>query len=322
MPKPDIEPLSERQWSRIERDLFARVEQRAIEPAAAQTRGDAPPRWRTARVAVALVLAGAAAAIGGGVAVRWVTSAAPAHEVVASPSRITTDSAGSHLNVGEATLDVGPQSAVSVRGDDAHGVTLVLERGRVECEVPPRQGRPPFAVEAGDVVVRVVGTHFAVTRGVSSTEVEVQRGVVQITEGAERVDVHAGETWPAASPRPPLSAPAVQAPAPSPAAPTHDPTPSAPSGAAAVSTSSPNPRDRYAAASRLEATRPDQAIAIYQELAAKGGPWGMNALFAEGRLEADRGYPDDARRRLGEYLLRYPSGPNADDARQLVQRLR
>lgn len=322
MRKPDIEPLSERQWSRVERELFARIEQEAAEPAAAQARGEELPRWRAARVAAALVLAGAAAAIGGGVAMRWVTPGAPTHEVAASPSRITTDAAGSHLNVGEATLDVGPQSTVSVRGDDAHGVTLVVQRGRVECEVPPRHGRPPFAVEAGDVMVRVIGTHFAVTRGASSTEVDVQRGVVQVTEGAERVDVHAGETWPAASRRPPLSAPAVPAPAPSPATATRDSTPSAPSGASAVSPGSPNPRDRYTAASRLEATRPDQAIAIYQELAAKGGPWGMNALFAEGRLEADRGHTDDARRLLGEYLSQYPSGPNAEDARQLVQRLR
>jgi hypothetical protein len=168
-------------------------------------------------------------------------------------------------------------------------------------------------VEAGTVVVRVIGTHFAVTRGVSSTEVDVQRGVVQVTEGAEQVDVHAGERWPAVAPSPP---------APASPPPPRDSTPAGSGGPSAVSASSTSARERYAAASRLEATRPDQAIAIYQDLAAKGGPWGMNALFAEGRLEADRGHTDDARRLLGEYLSRYSSGPNADDARQLVQRLR
>lgn len=308
MGKPDIEPLNDRQWSRIERDLFARVAQGAADPVAPPASPEAPSRWRPAAV---LVLAGAAAAIGGGLALRSVTERAPGQEVVAWPSRITTDAAASHVNVGEATLDVGPQSTVTVRGDDARGVTVVLERGRVECEVPPRRGRPPFAVEAGDVVVRVVGTHFAVTRGASSVEVGVQRGVVQVTEGAQRVDVHAGETWPA----PPSEVLA----APSPAS---DPTGTVPSGAAAAPASSPSARDRYAAASRLEASRPDQAIAIYKELAAKGGPWGMNALFAGGRLEFDRGHREQARRLLDEYLSRYPSGPNANDARQLEQRLR
>jgi hypothetical protein len=319
MRKPEVEPLSERQWSRIERDLFARIEQGAAEPAAPGTQREELNRWRTPRLAAALVLAGAVAAIGGGLAVRWVGTTSAPRDVVASPSRITTEASGSHVNVGEATLDVGPQSAVSVRGDDVQGVTVVLERGRVECEVPPRHGRPPFAVQAGDVTVRVIGTHFGVTRGVSTTAVDVQRGVVHVSDGTEQVDVHAGETWPALAPRPPLAA----LPDPAPASPPPRGTAaSVPTVTAAGSASSAGARDRYAAASRLEATRPNEAIAIYQELAAKGGPWGMNALFAEGRLEADRGNTDDARRLLGDYLARYPSGPNADDARQLVQRLR
>jgi hypothetical protein len=225
------------------------------------------------------------------------------------------------VNVGEATLDVGPQSAVSVRGDDAHGVTVVLERGRVECEVPPRHGRPPFAVQAGDVTVRVIGTHFGVTRDASTTAVDVQHGVVHVTAGTEQVDVHAGETWPAVAPNGPPSALAERTAGSPIVAPAKDSTANAPNVWGA-SVNAPGTRDRYAAASRLEATRPDDAIAIYRELAAKGGPWGMNALFAEGRLEADRGYTDDARRLLGEYLSRYPSGPNADDAKQLLQRLR
>ncbi len=311
MGKPDIEPLNERQWSRIERDLFARVAQGAADPVPPPVSAEAPSQWSLARAAVVLVLAGAAAAIGGGLALRSVTERAPVQEVASAPSRITTDAAASHVNVGEATLDVGPQSMVTVRGDDARGVTVVLERGRVECEVPPRRGRPPFAVEAGDVVVRVVGTHFAVTRGASSVEVGVQRGVVQVTEGAERVDVHAGEIWP----EPPPAALAAPSSAP-------DSTATAPSGTAPAPASSPSARDRYAAASRLEASHPEQAVAIYQELAAKGGPWGMNALFAEGRLAVDRGRSDEARRLLDEYLSRYPSGPNANDARQLEQRLR
>ena len=98
--KLDVEPLSEQRWSRIERELFERV---ANGEADAHVSGDArvpaAPRWR---MAAALVLAGAAAAIGG--ARRVARAEAPASRTAAAivPSRITTDAAGSHVNVGEA----------------------------------------------------------------------------------------------------------------------------------------------------------------------------------------------------------------------------
>ena len=82
------------------------------------------------------------------------------------------------------------------------------------------------------------------------------------------------------------------------------------------------PHDQYDTASKLEARQPAAAIAIYRELARQGGAWGQNALFAEGRLQADRGDANEARRLLHEYLGRYPTGPNADDARRLLDRLR
>jgi TolA-binding protein len=75
-------------------------------------------------------------------------------------------------------------------------------------------------------------------------------------------------------------------------------------------------------ASALESRQPQAALAGYRELAQKGGAWAQNALFAEGRLEADLGERDEARRLLSAYLARYPGGPNADDARQLLERMR
>ncbi len=298
-----VEPLSQQRWAGIERDLFERVASGEADPKAQAERADVVSRWR---MAAALVLAGAAAAIGGGVA--WHALSPPARIEALAPSRVTTQAAGSHVSVGEATLDVAPRSTLVVSGDDARGVTVVLERGRVECEVPPRKGRPPFSVEAGEVPVRVMGTHFAVARSAADVEVDVQRGVVEVISNGDRRDVRAGAIWPST---PPALPPAQMGASASPAA----PIPSPPVGA-------PSPRELYEAASRLEASRPDLAVARYRDLAAKGGPWGMNALFAEGRLEADRGHITDARRLLGVYLVRYPSGPNADDARQLLERLR
>lgn len=303
--KLDIEPLGEQRWSRIERELFDRVDEGAAEPQAAGPfiRDNASPRWR---MAAALVFAGAAAAVVGAGA--WHMITAPAKAVAVLPSRITTDATGSSVDVGEAKLDLAPRSTLSVSGDDAHGVTVVLDRGRVECEVPPRAGRPPFSVEAGDVLVQVVGTHFAVARSDADVEVDVQRGVVQVTAAGRRVDLAAGQHWPAVEVASSV-VPAAPIPATQPTA-----TPSSPVPA-------PSPREVYESASRLEASRPDLAVSMYRDLAARGGPWGMNALFAQGRLQADRGHVTEARRALQEYLARYPSGPNADDARQLLERL-
>src|SRR5262249_44404385 len=154
-------------------------------------------------------------------------------------------------------------------GDDAHGVSVLLEQGRVECDVAPRQGKPPFSVEAGDVVVRVVGTHFAVIRSATEVDVQVQRAVVEVTRGGQRVDVQAGGTWPPSGPSGASPTTAI--------APTAPPeaSPSAVTPPSSQSVPAPTPREAYESATRLEASRPDLAIAIYSDLALRGGPWGM-----------------------------------------------
>ncbi len=308
------EPLSDQRWSRIERRLFERVANGEAEPTAPRSRMTSKSR---APLAAVLVLAGAAAAAVG--ALGWrALYASPQSQVALIPSRVSTDATGSRVSVGEATLDVAPQSVVSVTGDDQNGVVVSLERGRVECEVPPRGGRPPFWVKAGDVSVRVVGTHFAVARTAAKVDVEVQRGVVLVTAQGQETPVHAGEQWP----RPPApssasgSDPSAVAPQISPSAQL------APSAQPIASLSPPSPRELYEAATRLEASRPDLAIAKYQALASKGGPWGMNALYAQGRLESERGHATEARRLLEDYLAHYPSGPNAGDAKTLLERQR
>jgi hypothetical protein len=246
------------------------------------------------------------------------------------------------VSLGGASLDVGPRSELDVSGDDAHGVRVHLDRGRVVCAVAPRRGRPPFVVEAGDVLVRVVGTHFAVSRSDEGVAVDVTSGVVEVEEHGELHRVGAGERWPAlpvaaaqASPEsvspatsPPVPAPRVAAPPPAPRAPASvlDTTTSAarpilPSLAPAAPATSPlqrTPQERFESAAGLESTEPAAALAIYEDLAQGDGPWGANALFAAGRLEADRGAHEDARRLLERYLARFPRGANAADARDLL----
>jgi hypothetical protein len=78
----------------------------------------------------------------------------------------------------------------------------------------------------------------------------------------------------------------------------------------------------YEAAARSESSDSDGAMATYRRLAAGGGPWAPTALFAAGRLASDRGRNAEARHLLDDYLVRYPRGANAEDARRILARLR
>ncbi len=315
----DVEPLSEARWARIERALLdTRLDaeetgERRVSRAAPKSWRDAMPGgWRLA--AAMFVLAGALAAISGAAAWRYFSP-----EAREGATRIETAANGSRVEFGESTIDVGPASVVRLTGDDSHGVVVTVDRGRVECDVSPRHERPPFVVEAGGVEVRVIGTHFVVTRTADAVTVDVQRGQVEVASDGVRSLVPAGAHWPPLAAvtsssvlLPPLEEPGGHG--------ALDLRAGGPWAAHAVGSASLH--DQYDAASKLEARQPAAALAIYRELARQGGAWGQNALFAEGRLEADRGDGDDAKHLLREYLARYPSGPNADDARRLLDRLR
>jgi hypothetical protein len=324
--KIGIEPLGDARWARVERAVF-----RSLSDGDAATHTEPPAaavamlRWKGA---TALVLAGALAAAFGALMSKTLgPSDAPA-----GPTRVATAANGSRLEVGESTVDVGPQSAVRLTGDDVHGISVLLDVGRVECDVAPRRGRPAFLVEAGSVEVRVVGTHFVVTRVGDAVAVDVQRGRVEVVSGQEHALVGAGSHWPSspASAVPSHVAPGVPAAGTTPISPRDAPSASegpphaalADARAAPLAPSRLSPRDQYEAASKLEARQPDAALASYNALATQGGAWGMNALFAEGRLEADRGRRASAGHLLQEYLTSYPLGPNAEDARRLLVRIR
>jgi hypothetical protein len=103
-------------------------------------------------------------------------------------------------------------------------------------------------------------------------------------------------------------------------APSATPAPSS-AGTGASAPTSRSPQQVFESAARIERTRPDDAAALYRELASGGTAWAGSALFALGRLEADRGHRGEATRLLDEYLARYPRGINVDDARALLQHL-
>jgi hypothetical protein len=84
----------------------------------------------------------------------------------------------------------------------------------------------------------------------------------------------------------------------------------------------PTVAQRFENAARQETSDPAAALATYAQLAAGDGTWAADALFAQGRLELERGHHGQARALLTAYLRRFPDGPNADDAHRLLQRLR
>ncbi len=392
--KIEIEPLSDPRWARIEKGLFAQLDREQLDREPLPTmapQGESPRAWRW-RPAVALVMAGAMAAGVGALATKSLfpnpTGAAPA---ASAASRVVTGSSDSHVALGESDVDVAPNSAVAVSGDDERGINVVVDRGKVECDVAPRKGRPPFVVQAGDVRVKVVGTHFTVERDAQGmgAHVLVAHGIVEVTSHGQTTTLHDGETWPkpraestpidtpidtappapaprealpasahpraASRPRsksapagktaiargtaspasdppatgltaspPSLNLPPPQAPAPAVVAPEPVAAPApvpagAPAGAPAAQASS---QELYESAAQLEAQNPDGALATYKKLAGGGGAWAANALFAAGRLQAHRGRNADAARLLDEYLLRFPNGANAADARELRAKVR
>jgi hypothetical protein len=343
----EVEPLSDARVAKVRQQVFARIEAESrARPTLLLERGRRGPS------AVALLSFAAAAVVAALVTRAWIGRAMPDN------LRLATTESASQFTIGESALDVAPRSALLVRGDDPHGIDVVLDRGAVTCEVAPRRGRPPFVVDAGEVRVRVVGTRFTVVREGDGAKVSVDHGVVEVTSRGATVVLHDGERWPrevesagaapsAASvsavpsvpPTPVVSAPAVlgghaphshgwrhappSARDPKPAPEAVDPSPSPPSAVvvAPPPPAAPAPRDVFESAARLEATNPDRAAELYRQLAGGGSSWAPNALYAVARLDADRGNRAEAKVLLRDYLARYPRGQNAQDARDLLGRM-
>ena len=120
---------------------------------------------------------------------------------------------------------------------------------------------------------------------------------VEVTSDGKSSLVAAGQSWPAArgAVEPAPTVPAT--PAPEPVRAPLDVRAGLPATAPAPPST---PRARYEAASLLEPRQAEAALAIYRELARQGGTVGQNALFAEGRLETDRGELIEARALLHE----------------------
>lgn len=78
-------------------------------------------------------------------------------------------------------IDLAPETRLSVETSRGPEVRLQLRRGRARFEVAPRK-RGRFVVAVGDVEVTVVGTRFRVSKRAAEVEVEVEHGVVEVSQ--------------------------------------------------------------------------------------------------------------------------------------------
>ena len=169
--------------------LWSNVSSRLEQPRGA-------PRWLFGMLAAGTFAAAATVAV-----VHFRAPAEVAQASVWEGARLET--AADHMSVSlvdGSRLTLEPNSEVAVQDRSASAVRLVVQRGRLACDVTHRQGRS-FVVLANGVEVRVVGTKFSVASeradGAVRVEVSVQRGAVEVRAPGqtEVTRVEAGHSW-------------------------------------------------------------------------------------------------------------------------------
>jgi hypothetical protein len=320
---PPIEPLSDVAWARVERGLWARLD-------GSTTTRIAPERPSRRWVWIAAPLV-AAAAIVLVVSMRGGSSEDGGLEVAdrGSDARdvrvVSPATAPTSASFNDAYIELEPASAVVMRHDQP---TTVLERGAATFAVAPRGTRAPFVVLAGETKVRVIGTKFRVARSDERVAVEVEHGIVEVQYKGSIVRVAANESW--SSDRPVVSATEIdmeptrvirrQKAKPTAVPKTEKTEITTTQPDARLETGKPDPdRAKFEKLAALEKKSPAAAMTGYLELSQSSGRWAANALYAAARLAVDRGDPR-AQTLLTVYLKRFPSGANADDARELLAR--
>jgi hypothetical protein len=302
-------PQSDARRERVERSVFAQLQtMRVAERADAVVPASRARGWMVG--AAALI---AASAVAVAVIARSGDATVAEREVA---SMITTPVGGtSQFTVGDAVMVAGADTSVEVKHGDDGGITLVLARGSVDCDVAPRNGRPPFHVLAGDIAVEVVGTRFTVTR-TPTERVDVTRGKVRVTAPGGSWLVGAGESW-----SPQVTIAATVQPAPAVVDPDIQPDiqidsqPALPAPPPPVLRAHMTSQAAFLAATRLEATDPSKAAKAFRVLANANGArdaWAAPALYALTELHAssDR---DAALADCAEYVRRFPADPQVED---------
>lgn len=288
---PPIDPLSDVEWMRIERVLWAKLDAGASRSVSTAGRASRYRPWLW--IGPPVVAAAAAAAI---VVTQPERGRSPAsHRFGPAPVRYVSGASTSSLSFGNAYVSLEPQTVVLVSGRRTS-----VEAGKATFALAPSANDGGFEVVAGDArasTVRAIETKFHVGRSASVVTVAVERGMIELNYQGEQRTLHAGQTWTSHA----APAKAVT----TPTAPTLEPVDVR--------------RARYERLAALEVRDPAAALAGYLELASGRSRWAEVALFAAARLAAERMDPR-AVPLLTTYLKRFPRGANAADAREILVR--
>jgi transmembrane sensor len=334
---PPVEPMSDLAWARVERGMWARLDHApAVVPAKRRWVWLAVPAMAAAAAVVIAVLA-----LREGPSP---TLPSPAPVASTELSRVVSGASPSSITFADAHIALDANSALVLTSEGTSPATL-LERGAAWFTVAPRADRPAFIVRAGDTAVRVIGTRFRVARSDERISVEVEHGLVEVVFRGTTARVGPAQQWSSEHPgeveaaavqtarvevpsqtTDPATVPAVAPPVTTKRAAGRPATDTSVIDKPAAGTSTATPvtdtdHARYDHLASMEARDPEAALAGYLDLSRGAGPWAQVALYAAGRLAADR-HDHRAETLLTIYLRRFPSGANAADARQLLDRLK
>ncbi len=193
--KIPVPPMDELRVARLERSIVAQVE--AL-PAPAPAVGHSFFRYGIAAIAVAGVLLAIALNLRGAQLGEGAVAMIPPVQQVAQMQEpmevVTGEGQTTQLSLGDAQIEVGENTEISVQRYSDGRVNLQLRSGAVHCQVDPKLNRPAFVVQSGDVKVTVIGTEFDVYRS-ELVRVSVTRGTVGVESGSESFLLTKGQSW-------------------------------------------------------------------------------------------------------------------------------
>lgn len=282
-PHKRVREAMEPEWNEVrEQRVLARIQ----EARRARPRRS-PIVWVFAAAAAVLLVAGVALKLQpkAPVELAKVEAPAPPKLVLADGSEATL-TADAHVKVEEQTTD---------------RVTLVQSVGEVRYEVKPNPARR-FAVRAGDVTVRVTGTAFTVKLEQKTVRVKVERGSVEVDDGARTTMLVATESIEVAAYR------VEPVPAPSTAVePSDKPVKPAPPSVESLLSKADEARAAHKNDEAAEALR--TLVTLYPK-----DPRVSSALFTLGRVERARGRHAAAAQSFQRCHQVAPHGALAEDA--------
>lgn len=126
--------------------------------------------------------------------VPWVAKSVVASGASTTGNVTETNAEGRALfSVGDDTVGVGPGTRLELASASTKATRVVLTKGSVAAHVDPARGKRNFDVETPLGRVHVVGTIFRVKASDDELTVEVQKGTVEVTHGAQTSRVTVGQ---------------------------------------------------------------------------------------------------------------------------------